>query len=143
MSYNRVFMCHPQDHTVQHDTSHSKNDSDFTSHHDVMHKTTDVSTDTSTDSTKPSVDSKQSKLRHYSILPFIKLIKFYQLYISPLTPPMCRFTPTCSQYALQAYQHFGVWGGTWRTLTRLLRCHPWHAGGYDPVISYEKKNPKT
>jgi uncharacterized protein len=79
-------------------------------------------------------------LHDWSIRPFTAMIRFYQLYISPLTPPTCRFTPTCSNYALGAYRHFGLWGGTWRTLNRLLRCHPWHPGGYDPVISHEKKN---
>lgn len=85
----------------------------------------------------------RSWIHTYSVKPFVSLIRLYQRYISPLKPAVCRFTPTCSQYALEAYQHFGVFGGTWRTLNRLLRCHPWHAGGYDPVIPYEKKNQKT
>ena len=69
-------------------------------------------------------------------------ILFYRKYISPLTPPSCRFSPTCSQYALDAYRHFGALRGSWYTLTRLLKCHPWHAGGYDPVILNEKNSEK-
>ena len=74
----------------------------------------------------------------FYLLFFIVPIKFYRRYLSPLKPPTCRFTPTCSQYALDSYRNFGVILGTWRTLTRLLRCHPWHPGGYDPVKPHEK-----
>ena len=70
----------------------------------------------------------------------LSLIHLYRRYLSPLKPPSCRFTPTCSQYALDAYMHFGFFLGTWRTLTRLLRCHPWHPGGHDPVIKYAKNS---
>ncbi len=68
----------------------------------------------------------------------LSLICFYRRHLSPLKPPSCRFTPTCSQYALDAYRHYGFFIGTWRTFTRLLRCHPWHKGGHDPVIKYAK-----
>ena len=60
-------------------------------------------------------------------------IRFYQRYISPLTPPSCRFTPTCSVYALEALRKHGPWKGTWLAVRRLLRCHPWGGHGYDPV----------
>ena len=60
-------------------------------------------------------------------------IRFYQRYISPLTPPARRFTPTCSQYAVEALQKHGVVKGLWLALRRLLRCHPWGGHGYDPV----------
>lgn len=60
-------------------------------------------------------------------------IRFYQRYISPLTPPSCRFTPTCSAYALEALRKHGPWKGTWLAVRRLLRCHPWGGHGYDPV----------
>lgn len=60
-------------------------------------------------------------------------ILFYQRYISPLTPPSCRFTPTCSAYALEALRKHGSFKGTWLALKRLLRCHPWGGSGYDPV----------
>jgi putative membrane protein insertion efficiency factor len=60
-------------------------------------------------------------------------IRFYQKGISPLTPPSCRFHPTCSQYGLEAVQRYGAARGSWLTLRRLLRCHPFCKGGYDPV----------
>lgn len=64
---------------------------------------------------------------------FILTIRFYQLCISPLFPPCCRFTPTCSQYALEAIMRHGVIKGSWLALRRILRCHPWGGSGYDPV----------
>ncbi|ANV90199.1 membrane protein insertion efficiency factor YidD [Picosynechococcus sp. PCC 8807] len=60
-------------------------------------------------------------------------IKGYRRWISPLFPPSCRFQPTCSQYALEAVERFGVLRGSWLALKRLGRCHPFHPGGYDPV----------
>ena len=65
--------------------------------------------------------------------PLIVVVRFYQLCISPLTPPACRFTPTCSQYALEALRKYGPLKGGWLTLRRLARCHPWGGSGYDPV----------
>ena len=61
------------------------------------------------------------------------VIRGYRSFVSPLFPPSCRFQPTCSQYALQSVERFGAWRGGWLTLKRLLRCHPFHPGGYDPV----------
>lgn len=61
------------------------------------------------------------------------LVRFYQLCISPLLPPSCRFTPTCSEYALQALRKYGPFKGFWLTVKRLSRCHPWGGSGYDPV----------
>ncbi len=60
-------------------------------------------------------------------------IRFYRQFISPLTPPSCRFTPTCSAYALEALKKHGPVRGSWLTLRRVLRCHPWGGSGYDPV----------
>ena len=60
-------------------------------------------------------------------------ILFYQRYISPLTPPSCRFTPTCSQYAVEALQKHGPFKGLYLAIRRILRCHPWGGSGYDPV----------
>ncbi|MGM9819577.1 MAG: membrane protein insertion efficiency factor YidD [Candidatus Onthomorpha sp.] len=64
---------------------------------------------------------------------FILLIRFYQTAISPHTPPACRFTPTCSQYALEAIQKYGPFKGGFLALKRILRCNPWGGSGYDPV----------
>ena len=61
------------------------------------------------------------------------LIRFYRRHISPLRPPCCRYIPTCSQYALEAVEKYGALKGSWLALRRLLRCHPFHEGGYDPV----------
>ncbi|NEO99539.1 MAG: membrane protein insertion efficiency factor YidD [Symploca sp. SIO2E9] len=63
----------------------------------------------------------------------IGLIKGYRILISPVFPPTCRFQPTCSRYAIQAIERFGVWRGGSLALRRILRCHPFHPGGYDPV----------
>ena len=61
------------------------------------------------------------------------LVRFYQYLISPLLGPRCRFHPSCSQYAVEALERYGALRGSWLALRRLLRCHPWHPGGYDPV----------
>ena len=61
------------------------------------------------------------------------LIRFYRAYISPLKPPCCRFTPTCSEYALEAVKRYGPWKGMWLSLKRIAKCHPCHKGGYDPL----------
>lgn len=63
----------------------------------------------------------------------ILLIRFYQGAVSPHFPPSCRFTPTCSQYAVEAIVRHGALKGTWLALRRILRCHPWGGSGYDPV----------
>ena len=60
-------------------------------------------------------------------------IRFYQLFISPMTPSACRFTPTCSQYALEAIRKHGPFRGLYLAVRRILRCHPWGGSGYDPV----------
>ena len=62
-----------------------------------------------------------------------RFIRFYQLCISPLTPASCRFTPTCSEYALEALRKHGPFKGLWLTVRRICRCHPLNEGGYDPV----------
>ena len=69
----------------------------------------------------------------------ILLIKGYRNFISPLFPPSCRFRPTCSQYTLEAIERFGPVQGSWLSLKRILRCHPFHPGGYDPVPPVSKK----
>ena len=71
--------------------------------------------------------------RRILALPFILCVHFYRHCVSPLTPPSCRFTPTCSQYALEALRKYGPLKGLWLTLRRLSRCHPWGGHGHDPV----------
>ena len=66
------------------------------------------------------------------------MIRGYQLTLSPLLPPACRFYPTCSQYMLEAVQRYGAVRGGWLGLKRLGRCHPFHPGGYDPVPDLEE-----
>lgn len=61
------------------------------------------------------------------------LIRCYQYALSPFLGPRCRFHPTCSHYACGAIERHGVLKGAWLALKRVLRCHPWHSGGYDPV----------
>lgn len=61
------------------------------------------------------------------------LIRLYQRWISPLLGPRCRFYPSCSAYAAEAIARYGFWRGSWLSARRLVRCHPWHPGGYDPV----------
>lgn len=63
----------------------------------------------------------------------ILIIEFYQDWISPLKPPTCRFVPTCSNYAITAIKKHGAKNGIILTIKRLLKCHPFHKGGYDPV----------
>ncbi|NLT02864.1 MAG: membrane protein insertion efficiency factor YidD [Bacteroidales bacterium] len=64
---------------------------------------------------------------------FLALIRFYQVAISPMTQSSCRYTPTCSQYALEAVRKYGPFKGGWLAIRRLARCHPWGGHGYDPV----------
>jgi len=74
----------------------------------------------------------------------LALIKIYRTYISPMTPPTCRFHPTCSAYALHAIEEHGVWRGSWYAIIRIVKCGPWHRGGYDPVprrLTYNNDSP--
>ena len=70
----------------------------------------------------------------------ILLIKLYQKFISPMFPAKCRFYPTCSQYTLEAVKEHGAIKGTYLGIKRILKCHPFHEGGYDPVPKRENKN---
>ena len=63
----------------------------------------------------------------------LAMIRFYRRYISPNQPPCCRYIPTCSQYAIEAIEKYGAIKGGWLAFRRILRCNPFHKGGYDPV----------
>lgn len=67
-------------------------------------------------------------------------IKIYQYVLSPLIVPSCRYYPSCSHYAESAIKQFGIFRGLWMACKRLLRCHPWSAGGYDPLLPNNEKH---
>ncbi|MGZ0086813.1 membrane protein insertion efficiency factor YidD [Caldibacillus thermoamylovorans] len=73
----------------------------------------------------------------------IALIRFYQRFLSPLKPPTCRFYPTCSTYGIEAIRRFGALRGGWLTTKRILKCHPFHPGGFDPVPEPSQRLKKT
>ncbi|WMW77259.1 membrane protein insertion efficiency factor YidD [Flavobacterium sp. 20NA77.7] len=73
------------------------------------------------------------KIQKWLIFPFKKVIRLYQVLISPLTSATCRFQPTCSSYALEALEKHGLLKGSWLAMKRILSCHPWGKSGYDPV----------
>ena len=75
----------------------------------------------------------QRKISQLLTYPFILLVRFYQVAISPLKPPTCRFSPTSSTYALEALKKYGLLKGGRLALRRIMRCHPWGGSGYDPV----------
>lgn len=66
-------------------------------------------------------------------------IALYRRFVSPVLPPACRFTPTCSAFAFEAIREHGAWRGTGLAIRRILRCHPWHLGGRDPVPPRERR----
>jgi putative membrane protein insertion efficiency factor len=70
----------------------------------------------------------------------IAIVRFYQSAISPLYPATCRYTPTCSQYMIEAIRVHGVLRGTWMGLRRISKCHPWGGSGYDPVPPKKEEN---
>ncbi len=69
---------------------------------------------------------------------FVSFVKLYRLLISPILPGTCRFTPSCSEYALQAFAAFGPFRALWLTVRRVLRCNPFCEGGHDPIKQYLK-----
>ncbi|MBF03713.1 MAG: membrane protein insertion efficiency factor YidD [Flavobacterium sp.] len=72
-------------------------------------------------------------LKKILIFPFVFLVRFYQVAISPYTPATCRFQPTCSNYTVEALQKHGLFKGGWLAVKRIVSCHPWGKSGYDPV----------
>ncbi|MFZ8961666.1 MAG: membrane protein insertion efficiency factor YidD [Flavobacteriaceae bacterium] len=75
----------------------------------------------------------KSFLKKIILFPFVILIRGYQLLMSPLLPPSCRFQPTCSQYSLEALQKYGLRKGGVLAFKRISKCHPWGGSGYDPI----------
>ncbi|MBK9224447.1 MAG: membrane protein insertion efficiency factor YidD [Flavobacterium sp.] len=76
------------------------------------------------------------------ILPFLFLVRLYQVAISPFTPASCRFEPTCSNYTIEALKIHGLFYGSFLAIKRILSCHPWGKEGYDPVPSSPQPSPK-
>ncbi|RUA10473.1 MAG: membrane protein insertion efficiency factor YidD [Flavobacteriia bacterium] len=74
--------------------------------------------------------------------PFIVLVRFYQVAISPYTPSSCRYTPTCSHYTVEALQKHGLFRGGWLSVKRIASCNPWGGSGYDPVPEKIEKKKK-
>lgn len=81
----------------------------------------------------PEKQPLMKTLKQIAVFILLLPIKFYQYCISPLKPPTCRYTPTCSQYAVEAIRKYGPFKGLYLAIKRLLRCHPWGGSGYDPV----------
>lgn len=79
------------------------------------------------------IRSFMNKIKNILALPFIGLIKLYQLILSPLLGPSCRYTPTCSQYGIEAFKKYGPIKGFWLTIKRIASCNPWGGHGHDPV----------
>ncbi len=78
------------------------------------------------------------KIREFIVFLFCRLIRFYQVVISPLHPPCCRFTPTCSAYAIEALKIYGPGKGLFLSIKRIIKCNPFHKGGFDPVPLNQK-----
>ncbi|MHA3788686.1 membrane protein insertion efficiency factor YidD [Flavobacterium hauense] len=72
-------------------------------------------------------------LKSILIAPFIALVRFYQIVISPILPAACRYSPTCSQYTIEALRTHGLFKGSWLSIKRIISCNPWGGSGYDPV----------
>ena len=87
-------------------------------------------------------ENSSTRPKSWAVTIALKLIEIYQRYISPLTPPSCRFYPTCSRYTYEAIMRYGLMQGIWLGLKRLCKCHPFHPGGYDPVPELPSSTPQ-
>ena len=90
-----------------------------------------------------SVETSESSSKGLSVksiltFPFIALVRFYQIAISPYTPATCRYTPTCSQYTIEALRKRGLFVGMWLSMKRIFSCNPWGGSGHDPVPEKKK-----
>ncbi|MDG4667326.1 membrane protein insertion efficiency factor YidD [Mycobacterium sp. 236(2023)] len=81
--------------------------------------------------------------RSWAVRSAVYMIELYRHTISPLRLPTCRFSPTCSQYAVEALSEYGFFRGSWLALVRLLKCGPWHNGGWDPIPDRESHSDAT
>jgi uncharacterized protein len=82
-------------------------------------------------------------MRQFPKLVMLQLLRAYKCAISPIFPPSCRYVPTCSEYAMEAVERYGVLRGSLKAAWRLLRCHPLAHGGYDPVVKQKNPQPST
>ena len=92
-----------------------------------------VRTDVGSPDIDRAADHPAAARQDIAVRALVGVLRGYQRFVSPLIPPSCRFTPSCSEYAVQALRTHGVLYGAWLTVRRLLRCAPWHPGGWDPV----------
>ncbi|MGH3695982.1 MAG: membrane protein insertion efficiency factor YidD [Pseudonocardiaceae bacterium] len=83
--------------------------------------------------TVPGSQTNPARSSDFLVRTLVGVLRFYRRWISPALPPSCRFSPSCSAYAIEALVVHGVLRGSWLTVRRLLRCGPWHPGGVDPV----------
>jgi hypothetical protein len=86
------------------------------------------------------LEQHHQAMRKILTAPLIAMIQAYRYLLSPVIGTHCRYTPSCSQYALEALEAHGVLRGSWLAVKRVSSCHPWHAGGYDPVPGKEHKH---
>lgn len=85
------------------------------------------------------IDDQKLRFKNILIIPFILLVRFYQSAISPYTPSTCRYSPSCSNYTIEALKKRGLFVGGWLSLKRIFSCHPWGGRGYDPVPDQNNK----
>lgn len=90
-------------------------------------------TGTGSGAAPPPVSERPQGVMRLLAFPLILFVRGYQLFLSPFLPPSCRYTPSCSAYAIEALQRHGALRGGWLALRRIARCHPFRPGGYDPV----------